>query len=338
MVEIPERTVTISSLIDKAHEDKSERPRPHMGCSTIGHDCDRWLWLSFRWAVQEPFSGRILRLFRRGHNEEATVYEDLKAIGCKITDTQTRVDFGSHVSGSLDGCITGVPGAPKKNHVLEIKTHGKKSFDELEKDGVYASKPMHWAQMQVYMLGVGTNRALYYAVCKDDDRIYTERVELDKEAAQKIIDRGKRIAMQENMPDPVRTDETNYKCRWCAGHDMCYGSKTTKHVNCRTCAHVTPKDDGTWSCERHKADNIPVDFQHKGCEDHVLHPDLVAWERAESTDPNEAVYIIDGHPIRNGRGDAHTFASSELLANPSACVDSIMGEIKAIFPDAKVVG
>jgi hypothetical protein len=50
----------------------------------------------------------------------------------------------------------------------------------LEKKGVKVSKPMHWAQMQVYMLGTKIERALYVAVCKDDDRIYTERVKYDR--------------------------------------------------------------------------------------------------------------------------------------------------------------
>lgn len=338
MTTIPEPTVTIASLIDKAHEDKQERPRPHLGCSTLGHDCERWLWLSFRWAVLEPFKGRTLRLFRRGHNEEATVYDDLKAIGCKITDTQTRVDFGSHISGSLDGCVTGVPGAPRKRHVLEIKTHGRKSFDDLEKNGVRKSKPVHWAQMQTYMTGMKTDRALYYSICKDSDRIYTERVELDREAATKIVDRGKRIALADRMPDPVKSDPTWYKCKWCAGHDFCYGSKTTKEINCRTCAHATPEADSTWSCARWDRKNIPTDFQHEGCDNHVLHPDLVPWPRAESGNPNEAVYIIAGTPVRNGESDAFTFGSKEILANPTGCTTEFVRKVRDTFPGSEVVG
>ena len=173
-MKIPEAKHTIAALIDAAHEKRREEHeqafRPHMGASTLGEKCDRKLWLAFRWAVREQFPGRILRVFRRGNREEETVVEDLRAIGMKVRATggeQTRVKFGSHVSGSIDGIITsGVPDAPKKAHVLEIKTHSKKSWEAVEKDGVEKSQPKHWVQMQVYMHGTGIDRALYVAVCK----------------------------------------------------------------------------------------------------------------------------------------------------------------------------
>ena len=78
---IPEPTATTAKAIDAYHESKKEKPRPHMGVSLLGHPCDRWLWLSFRWAIQEDFPGRILRLFRRGHHEENWIVQDLRAIG-----------------------------------------------------------------------------------------------------------------------------------------------------------------------------------------------------------------------------------------------------------------
>src|SRR5690554_6613175 len=114
----PPQKPDLVRLIDMAHESRPERPRPHMGASILGHHCDRYLWLTFRHAVVEKFSGRMLRLFRRGHNEEATVVADLRAAGLHISDTgssQARVDFGNHVSGSIDGIIhEGVPESPRK--------------------------------------------------------------------------------------------------------------------------------------------------------------------------------------------------------------------------------
>ena len=65
-MKIPDSEHSIQAKIDKHHESLAEPPRPHMGCSQLGHPCDRWLWLSFRWAVQSQFPGRILRLFRGG--------------------------------------------------------------------------------------------------------------------------------------------------------------------------------------------------------------------------------------------------------------------------------
>lgn len=316
MTAIPDPTNHLVAAIDKAHENRAERPRPHMGCSMLGEPCERKLWLSFRWATPEKFSGRILRLFRRGQLEESTVVSDLRSAGCHVTDTgesQSRVDFGCHVSGSIDGIIkSGVPEAPKKPHVLEIKTHSLKSFNELEAKGVQLAKPLHWAQMQVYMLGAGVDRALYYAVCKDDDRIYTERVRLCEESAEAFVTRGQRIALTERMPEPIAGASPSwYVCKFCPYYNFCHQSKTTTQANCRTCAHATPKSDGTWHCARWN-DTIPTEAQHNGCDSHVLHPDLVPWTMTSASGDWSAVYEIDGKQVINGE-DGYT--SKELLAN-----------------------
>jgi hypothetical protein len=337
-VQIPEPEITITSLIDAAHEARTEKPRAHMGCSTLGHHCERWLWLSFRWAVVEKFQGRILRLFRRGFNEEAQIISDLRAIGMSVSGTQRRVNFGSHVSGSLDGIGKGVPGAPKTEHVLEFKTHSLKSFNDLEKNGVAKSKPQHYTQCQVYMHGTELKRALYVAICKDDDRIYTERLEYDRDHAIKAIDKGQRLALTDRLPPPISTDPTWYECKICPGHDFCHGSKTTKQVNCRTCAHITPLSDSTWHCAKWDA-IVPTDAQITGCESHVIHPDLVPWKRLEGPSDWVAVYEINGQGIANGEPGEGVYASKELIANTAACVaaDPLIAEVRAKW-DGRVVG
>jgi hypothetical protein len=336
MTLIPPPKNDIVLLIDKAHENKPDRPRPHLGASMLGHACDRWIWLSFRWAAREKFSGRMLRLFRRGHAEEATIMKDLAMIGIDFSKRQANVSFGSHVSGSADAIIEGgVPEAPQTRHIAEFKTHNKKSFDALEKEGVLKAKPEHWGQMQIYMAGTFIERALYVAVCKDDDRYYIERVKFDKEAAEKLIARGKRLALSDEMPPPISTDPTWYQCRFCPAHAMCHEKQPTQYVNCRTCAHSTPKEDSTWKCERFDADGIPFEYQLKGCPSHVLHPDMVPWS-AKLGDPDEwsVTYTINGKSIVNGENG---FASTEIVVNPNGCASSVVGEIKRLWPGAKVV-
>lgn len=344
-MKIPEPKNTLQALIDAHHEQQAEKPRSHLGCSVLGHPCDRWLWLSFRWAVQEQFAGRILRLFRRGQLEEAPLISDLRAIGMDVriasSGKQQRVDFGSHISGSLDAVIeSGVPEAPKKKHVAEFKTHSLKSFNELAKDGVEKSKPPHFAQMQLYMHGTGIDRALYVAVCKDDDRIYAERVRYDKALAEKYLARGQRIALDDRMPPPLSTDPSWYQCKLCPAWSFCHEKQLTQHVNCRTCAHSTALPDSTWHCARYDASDIPVEYQREGCDCHVLHPDLVPWQLdTDASSKTDATWIIDGKRIRNGEGDAYVYTSRELLANLSACLnaDNTIEELRDIF-DARIVG
>ena len=334
---IPDREDTIENLIDKAHEARPERPRPHMGASMLGSVCERKMWLSFRWAVQPKFSGRILRLFRRGHQEEPNIIKDLRAAGIVVRPltSQEGVNFGCHVSGSIDAIIeAGVPEAPNKQHIGEFKTHSLKSFNDVEAKGVEKSKPEHYAQMQVYMHGTGIDRALYVAVCKDNDRIYTERVRYDKEVAEKLVARGKRVALSERMPPPISTDPSWFQCKFCDAHSFCYETKLTQHVNCRTCAHSTPKDDSTWRCERYDAP-IEIETQHggKNCPAHTLHPDLVPWNMFDGTDWI-AVYEVDGRKVKNGEGEV---SSQELIANASGCANPVVEKVKQIWPGAKVV-
>lgn len=320
-MKIPAASQTIEKMIDDYVVSQSEPPRPHLGCSQLGHPCDRYLWLSFRWAVMPHFSGRLLRLFHRGQREEESILHYLRAIGLKIDEgEQQRVDFGSHVSGSIDAVIrSGVPEAPQKTHIGEFKTHNKKSFDALLKEGVEKSKFPHYVQMQLYMLGTNIDRALYVAVCKDDDRIYTARVRFDEILAKKYRDRGIRIALSDRIPEPISADPAWHQCKWCEAHDFCFGSQRTKEVNCRTCAHVTAKPDSSWRCERHQADGIPVKFQRKGCDCHTIHPDLVPWELITGGDQWTAIYAIAGVEVATGEPDAYIFSSQELLNDPQKC-------------------
>lgn len=269
------------AAIDAHHEANVDAPRPHMGVSMLGHACDRYLWLSFRWALPKRHPGRILRLFRRGHNEEATIIRDLMAVGFVFRpspDGQHRVDFGSHVSGSIDGIIeSGVHAAPKKPHVAEFKTHSLKSFNDLVANGVEKSKPQHFVQCQVYMHGTGIDRAFYLAVCKDDDRLHVERIRYDAEVAERAVARGKRLALADEYPPPLSTDPSWYQCKMCDAHAYCFGGDATEVQHCRVCRWSTAMPDSTWRCEKHDANGIPLGFQRTGCDGFELHDDLVPF-------------------------------------------------------------
>ena len=305
MASIPQREHCVRTRIDRVHENKSDPPRYHFGISTLGHPCDRWLWLTFRWAVREQFPGRMKRLFRRGQNEEFTAVSDLREAGVDVRETgrnQRRLYGGCHVEGSVDGIIMGgLPESPRKQHILEIKTHSKKSFDELVKQGVEKSKPMHFIQMQCYMRISNIDRALYFAVCKDDDQIHTERVKLDRPLAEKYLERGRRLAVTERLPEPVSADPSWYQCRMCAAHGFCHEGDHTKEVTCRTCAHSTPTHKGTWTCARWEDAEIPKHAQLEGCRAHVIHPDLVKWKLDQDKSSRwTAAWVIDGRVILNG--------------------------------------
>lgn len=332
----------IVERIDEYHAKNTDTQRGHMGGSILGHKCERYLWYMFRWAFSENFSGRMRRLFRRGQLEERTIVSDLRAININIRnvgDNQSRVDFGNHISGSVDGIIYGgVPGHEEEKFIAEFKTHNKKSFELVARKGVQETKPMHYAQMQVYMKGMNIHKALYVAVCKDNDEMYTEIVEYDEQFAERLLKKGEFITLANEAPPRLSDDPTWFMCKSCPAKHICHEGQPTKQVNCRTCAHSTPKPNGTWDCDRFKAEDIPEDFQRQGCDSHVLHPDVVPWTRLESSDPHEAVWEIQGNFIRNGESDANTYASTELVSNLDACLkpDQFMADLR--FDGGKIIG
>ena len=283
--------------------------RPYLGISIIAHPCARYLWLNFRWFSYDLQEGRMLRLFRRGQREEETVVHDLQDAGMLVEfvlSAQLDIDFGCHVKGHPDGLIAeGVPEAPKAMHSLEIKTHNLKSFTELLEKGVRLAKPMHYAQMQCEMLGTSmkldrkVDRALYVAVCKDDDRMYTERVHLDRPYAEGLIKRGQDIAISDYIPIPISARPDWYQCRLCRFHGFCHpseGKRLLPDVNCRTCLHFTAEKVGTCTCACYGGKVIPEDAQRRACRCHAFHPDMVSdWNLiSERSTKDSAMYRIQG--------------------------------------------
>jgi len=247
MAVIPQGNPTIGRIDTSMVEAQDGQwHRPHLGASAIGKPCLRALWYSFRWFKAPEFPGRILRLFRRGQNEEATVVEDLRRAGVVVSEgpepgQQWRFsDINGHFGGSMDGAVLGLLEAPKTWHVLEIKTHNKKSFNAVEKHGVEKSKPEHFSQMQVYMHLSEMERACYIAVCKDDDRYYLERVKYDAPYAGQLLEKAEEIICTVEPPEKISDNPEYYLCKWCDYNRMCHYYSDAE-VNCRTCEHSLPE-------------------------------------------------------------------------------------------------
>ena len=93
----------------------------------------------------------------------------------------------------------------------------------------------------------------------------------DRDVAEKAIARGKRLAIVDEMPPPLSRDPSWYQCKMCPAHGFCHSNARDVPKSCRTCAHSTAKEDGTWRCEKHDADGIPVNFQRVGCDEYEMH-------------------------------------------------------------------
>src|SRR5574344_1784540 len=73
----------LPTLVDAYISEKT--PRGYLGASSIGEDCVRKLWYKFRFAKKEKIDdARLIRLFNRGHLEEARFIALLKTIDVKV--------------------------------------------------------------------------------------------------------------------------------------------------------------------------------------------------------------------------------------------------------------
>jgi hypothetical protein len=329
----------------------SELQRPYLGASSIGKPCLRQHWYSFRWSKPAQFSGRLYRVFQSGHLQEPRVYADLAAIGCTVyqinptTGKQwsfTEPATGHHFQGNADGIITGLPQAPKSPHLLEIKTASDKMFKDMQKNGVKKAKPEHYAQMQIYMKWSidqfgedGCQRALYFVVNKDNDDIYTERLEYNKCEAQELVNKAMAIITAPEPPVGVSTDPTWFECKFCDYQAICHGTDVPMPT-CRSCVHATPELGGNavWSCASHST-VLSEGMQRKGCNDHRFIPILLA-KTGHPVDLDQSDNVIykmaDGKQFINGDPDKNFdhISSAEIhaCADKTALVDEFALDLR----------
>jgi ribosomal protein S27E len=324
-------------------EKTSNQHRPHLGASQIGHPCERHLWYVFHWCESQKFDGRMLRLFETGQLAEARFVEELRGIGCTVHDVdsdgrQFSVSaIGGHFSGSMDGCAKGIPEAPQTWHNLEFKTHSAKSFADLKKRGVLASKPTHYAQMQVYMALTGMTRSLYLAVNKDTDELYAERIREDKTAQKALLEKAERVIASNEPPSRISNDPSWYECKFCNFHSICHETQAPE-VNCRTCAHSTAELSGGWSCARSASAKIPIEFQRTGCDQHRYIPVLLAGFTQVEDASDEQNWIsytnqINKQVFVNGDPSQGHYSSHEIRAcgSKAALGDAVVNEFRATF-------
>ncbi len=259
--------------------------RTHLGASLIGHECSRHLWYVFRWVRHERFPPRMLRLFNRGHREEARFIEWLRGIGWEVSTSPgswtqgcpNEADMPQHrvsaVMGHFGGSLDGLGRPEEKLHaleedddayLLEFKTSGTGAgFTSSVEKGVKRAKPKHWAQMCVYGYLRNLKKALYLIINKNDDDFHPEIVELDHNYGKELIGKAELIIKSQEPPNRISQSAAFHVCKTCNFRDICFdGVKPEK--NCRSCYHAHPTSDARWYCSNF-SETIPSEFIADGC-------------------------------------------------------------------------
>jgi hypothetical protein len=261
--------------------------------SQVAEECERKIWYSLHWcSPPEQITGQKQRRFDTGNIEEDRLLTDLENAGVEVerldpaTGQQFRVALASGwLRGRLDAKAVGVPEAPKTVHIVECKSHNDKSFKDLTKKRLELGKPDHYAQCQTYMHAEHLTRALYIAVNKNTDEIYTERVEYDAAFCLRLEAKVDRIVRSNSAPHKLFEDVTSkaaFPCSWCASRPQCHEGEFARK-NCRTCISAEFLDGAVVRCALWDKE-LDYREQQAGCAAHLYLPSLVPGEQIDASE------------------------------------------------------
>ena len=222
-----------------------EKPRTYLGGSRLGVECDRALGFEYHHHPKDPgreFSGRLYRIFDRGHDTETRMVEYLRAAGFTLlTEREDGRQFGFYtakdadgnprIAGHLDGVITAAPdwylriggGTPG---LWECKALNNKSWHDLKRNGLKVSKPIYYVQMQIYQayMSLTDRPGLFTAMNGDTGEVHSCLVPFDPVSAQAASDRGARVVSSSSPYELARiaSKPDDWRCRMCDWPDRCW--------------------------------------------------------------------------------------------------------------------
>ena len=210
-------------------------PRDYLGASRIGEPCARRLCYELMDVPVDEgaaLSGRMLRIFEAGHRFEEMTIRWLRLAGFDLrTHNRNGEQFGFSVAGGrfrghIDGVIVDGPDISIEYPLLfEHKAVRSSSWQDIVKRGVHASKPIYWAQVQIYMAYLEVERTLFVALDKDRQALRFEPVLLDPSAAQALSDKAVAVirAVEAGEPLPRISDHPDfYICTFCPYRIRCH--------------------------------------------------------------------------------------------------------------------
>lgn len=230
----------LQELVDQALQGECDatQPREYLGASRLGASCERQLQYEYAHAPVDHgkgFSGRLLRIFERGHRTEDMVIRWLRLAGFNLkTEDANGRQFGFSVAGGrlrghVDGVLVGGPEGFAFPALWENKCLGAKSWRDVEKRKLAASKPVYAAQIALYQtyLELHEQPALFTAVNADTMEIYAELIPFDAALAQRMSDRAARVISAteagELLPRSF-TESTHFECKFCAWAERCWST------------------------------------------------------------------------------------------------------------------
>lgn len=248
----------ISDAIKRKHEaddaayqaSNPEAARPAIGVGRLGNECLRAIAFQYHRVPRDPGrepSGKLYRIFDRGHEAEKKMAEYLRLAGFTLITQrqdgkQIRFDQAKYedtgkgrIKGMIDGVITDGPAfiiANGGHHQMhypcswEMKELGAKGYAKYSKKGLKAVGGDYWAQAQLNMAYLELGHCLFTVKNADTQEIYAELVPFDAAEAQRFSDRAVNVIQTKSpfeMPR-IAKERTDFRCKFCDYADTCWSA------------------------------------------------------------------------------------------------------------------
>lgn len=220
-------------LRDKLQEKCVIYPQNNLRCSSIGHPCWRYVYLSItNWEDRPAPDVGLQGIFQLGNTLEAHVIEKIKEAGYEVITPTTRsfrID-PQGITGREDLRIKD----PETGDLIpvEVKSISPYEFDRLNSfdDFVKNKKPFiraYAAQIQLYMLKFGKEYGFFALINKLTGEIKFIRCEFDYDYCEEILVKAEFInKCLEDRTLPDATDEIGL-CESCDLKHICGQCKRT---------------------------------------------------------------------------------------------------------------
>jgi hypothetical protein len=217
-------SAAVNAHIDEAllARHRLQAPRDYLGASRIGEPCARRLAYEYAHTPEDPdkaFTGQTLRA---AGFELRTRRRDGGQFGFETA--------GGRIRGHIDGVIVGGPDVGVSWPALwEHKALKAKSWADVVKRGVELSKPVYYAQLQLYMAYMELEVALFTCLNKDTQELYHEKVGFLPHVAQGLSDKAVEIiraAEANDLPPRIAASPDFHICRFCPFHSTCWETRS----------------------------------------------------------------------------------------------------------------
>lgn len=214
-------------LQEKLQEKCVVYPQHNLRCSSIGHPCKRYIYLSItNWEDKQAPDPTLQSIFGLGNTLETHVIEKIKEAGYEVitpTSHSFRID-PQGITGREDLRIKD----PETGELIpvEVKSISPFDFDKLNtfNDFCYSKKAhirAYAAQIQLYMLKFAKEYGFFALINKLTGQIKFIRVEFDYEYCEEVLQTAEYINLcLEQKTVPEACEDVGY-CENCNLQHIC---------------------------------------------------------------------------------------------------------------------